>query len=173
MQLGSGTWDLPLGVSYDGLTEALSGLGVVRFGARVHGKLRTGRNPASYRLGHRLVASDWLRTRPFAWLEPSMRVSAEIWGRIRGRDKRLPGPPALPGFPTPVVDPSLFGGEKVLLLGGLRLHWPEGLAHGWGDRFFRGQSIEAEAGRPVYQNLNGPQPEEDWRIQVAWRAALF
>ena len=152
MQIGSGTFDYLPGITY-----VRSG-GQTRWGAQALATLRMGKNDRGYALGDRISLSAWVRTRVLDWLEPSVTVSAQAWGRIDGVDKdfsRFVGG----FFPATVTDPSNFGGEKITVTGGLRFIGQDQLVN---------QSLEVSFGAPVYQRLNGPQPREVWRASVSW-----
>ena len=116
-----------------------------------------------YRLGDRVLLSGWLRAEPLSWLQPMVKIESAIWGRIHGTDSNFPGPI----FPTPVADPHNFGGKRVDVLLGVRFRPPD-LGDSPLARIFEGQTVEFEFGGPIYQNLNGPQPEEEWRLMVGW-----
>jgi hypothetical protein len=90
-------------------------------------------------------------------LEPSIRLTGQSWGRIDGDDEdlKIPALPVSP-YPAAVTDPDKFGGDKVNLIIGATLAWPGGL--------LSGHSLDIDAGVPVYQSLNGPQPKEVWRF---------
>ncbi|MCP5043450.1 MAG: transporter, partial [bacterium] len=168
MQLGSGSWDAVAGVDYKGNSGSLEAtpvamLGSIGWGGQVLGKIRTGKNSRGYRLGHNLLISTWLSARPSRWLEPFLRLETKIWGRIQGNDDDFPAAP----FPTPVADPDNFGGERLVLSGGMRLRFPEG-PEGWLYDALRKQALSLEYGQPVYQSLNGPQPRERWRLTLDW-----
>lgn len=168
MQLGSGTWDVPLNVSYAGASSSsIPWVGPVNWGTQVLGKVRSGKNSRGYRLGNRLAIQSWLRLRPFAWFEPSIKLDTQFWGRIHGHDRNFPGPI----YPTPVADPKNFGGTKLSLAVGATFRVPE-LGDSVIYRILGAQSLGFEIGRPVYQSLNGPQPEEDWRMTISWSVGL-
>ena len=121
MQLGSGTWDIPIGLSYMGSSDPLPWAGPLSWGVGALGKVRTGRNSRGYRLGDRVLITGWLRAEPLPWIHPTVKVEATIWERITGTDKDFPGPI----FPTPVADPRNFGGKRVDLLVGARFKPPD------------------------------------------------
>ena len=163
MQLGSGTWDLVLGTGYQGNGPAFGWTGPLYWGAQVLGKIRTGQNSRGYRLGNRLLTSTWLGASPSTWIEPTVNLESQLWGRIDGNDEDFPGPI----FPTPVADPDNFGGNKLTLMGRVALRFPE-LPDGAFYAFLSRQAFFIEYGRPVYQSLNGPQPEEESRLTFSW-----
>ena len=62
----------------------------------------------------------------------------------------------------PTADASLRGGTRVDRLLGVNLHLPE-----WG-----GNRFAVEGGMPIYQSLDGPQLETDWRLTAGWQLAF-
>ena len=107
-----------------------------------------------------------------SWFRPSVRFTSHVWGRIRGKDESLIIPMPVAFFPAPVTDPRSFGGEKVLAIAAVDLVWPHDLLADTLGRVIGGHSLHIEYGRPIYQNLNGPQPEEDWRLSVGLRIQI-
>ena len=159
MQLGSGTVDFQPGVTFAGAA------GNIEYGARLQGTVRMGRNDRDYSLSHRAVLKSWVTYTGWKYFHPSFKVSGQVWDRIHGQDSELLLPPGAPvTFPAPVTNPRLFGGEKIALMIGGRIPFSEG--------YLKGQSIEVEAGLPVYQRLNGPQPGETWRLAVSWNWSI-
>ena len=144
MQLGSGTVDLIPGVTYLGEAQNWS------WGGQALGTLRLGTNDNNYKLGNRLKLNAWGSYRLTDWLAPSLRLEAQSWGQIRGRDITLD--------PTvdPTFDPRNYGGERVDLLLGVNLFVPKGR--------LKGMRLSVEGGIPIYQSLDGPQLETDWML---------
>lgn len=160
MQLGSGTVDFKPAISYVGSSDWLE------WGTRAQGTLRLGKNSRDYSLSHRFTLRNWITLTTYRTFQPSLRLTTEIWDRIHGADQALFG--RRPGGelfnPAPVTDPDLFGGEKVSAGLGLRFPIRKG--------FLQGQSVELEGSIPLFQNLNGPQPNETWRFSIAWNWQL-
>jgi hypothetical protein len=141
MQLGSGTWDLIPGVTYNG-----SG-GKWLWGAQGLGVIRLGENDNDYTFGNRFDATGWL-TRLFgSGLSGSVRLDWNWWGNIDGAD------PELNPMVVPTADPDLRAGSRLDALLGLNF------VHG-------GLSLAVEGGVPVYQDLDGPQLETDWLLAL-------
>lgn len=153
MQLGSGTYDIPVGIGYAGRSPHLS------WGSQLRVRMRLGENDRNYRLGSRKLVSGWLGGSPTRWLTTAIKAVYRDWGRIHGADTELqvPGPFI---FPAPVTNPRLFGGKKINLSLNLRFD-PQG-------KMWAHQTFELEIGGPVYQSLNGPQTEEDTQIRFGW-----
>ncbi len=150
MQLGSGTFDPIIGLRYKGHSGSAS------WGASLQSKIHLGRNKREYSLGDNLLLTAWVRSKLlFEWLEPSVKLVAQISSTIDGHDSDLPAPGEVP-----VATPRYFGGEKVLVLSGLRFNIQNGI--------LQGSSIDVEGGLPVYQSTNGPFPGEEWRLSIGF-----
>ena len=160
MQLGSGTVDFKPAISYVGNSDWLE------WGTRAQGTIRLGRNSRDYSLSHRFTLRNWITLTTYRLVQPSLRLTTEIWDRIHGADRALFGRRSDGSLfnPAPVTDPDLYGGEKVSA--GLGLRFP--IRNG----FLSGQTVELEGSIPLFQNLNGPQPNESWRFSVAWNWQL-
>jgi hypothetical protein len=155
MQLGSGTYDFVPGLTYAGKNRQL------RWGAQVRNVFRLGKNDRDYGLGNLHALSGWLMTKLTPWLEPSITLTFQTWGRIDGDDEDLKilALPVSP-YPAAVTDPSKFGDEKVHVLFGATFSRSSGP--------LKRHMLQIEAGLPIYQSLNGPQPKEIWRFSTSW-----
>ena len=155
MQLGSGTYDIKPSIVYSGVA------GDWTYGANLNLTLRTGKNDRDYRLGNVYQAGIWTRYALTDWIQPSFRIDGVIWDEISGEDEDLlkADLPVSP-YPAAVVQPKYFGGTKCSALVGLRLKDPRGR--------LENTFLELEAGAPFYQDLNGPQPSEDWRFSASF-----
>lgn len=149
MQTGSGTLDLQPALTYLGQSEDLG------WGAQARGIFRLGTNSAGYRQGNMLEFTAWVSPKINDNFSPSLRIDAFKWNNVVGSDPRL-NPKA-----NPESDPSLQGGEQVNLM--LGVNFAAGL-----DDEGRGHRFSVEGGIPIYQNLNGPQLREAWRVGGAW-----
>lgn len=151
MQLGSGTWDIPLGVSY------ISDKEFYTWGANLFAKFRSGRNDRDYRLGNRFAASLWGKWHASDIFQPSMKVVFQDWGRIVGQDNEITVPnPKFP-YPAGITNPRNYGGQKINLMIG-------------GDILLYSQSFTVELGKAIYQNLNGIQPKERLNFSINWQS---
>lgn len=150
MQLGSGTVDLMLGLTYLGQNELMA------WGAEFDPTFRLGNNSNHYRLGNRYRLSGWGALKLTPSLSLSGRVDAESWRNIHGAD------PVLDPADEPTKDVSVQGGRRVDLMLGLNAYFASG--------GFKGLRLAIEAGAPVYQSLNGPQLQTTWlaRVGLQW-----
>lgn len=152
MQIGSGTFDLLPGVTYQGSRDRL------RWSVQALATIRLGRNYRGYSLGNRYALAGQCSYEVKPWFEPILGARFQNWQRIDGSDPNLPaGPP----YPATVADPSRYGGEKINLSVGTRFKIIGGS--------LAGSMIEIQGALPVYQRLNGPQPEEQWQLNGAWK----
>lgn len=140
MQLGSGTWDVTPGLTYVHLYSSWS------WGAQGLYTIRTGSNNNGYTLGNRLDLSAWIAKKITQSTSLSFRLNGLDWDNIDGMDAKL-----LPMPTVPTKDPNLRAGTRIDALAGINFVTP-GL---------KNLRLAAEAGAPVYQDLDGPQLETD------------
>jgi hypothetical protein len=146
MQLGSGTYDFPIQISYHNkgehdVTIALAAL------------IRSGTNDNDYRLGNSYSLTGRYNFHFSEILQPYIGLDIDYSDSIHGADESLKTAPPFP-YPAPITDPDLFGGTKI----GARA----GISWQVSDNY----RLAVEVGKPIYQNLNGPQTREDWRSSV-------
>ena len=148
MQVGSGTVDLLPGLTYLGESEdwawVVQGKGVIRLGE----------NSNDYRLGHQFHFDGWGARKVTDWASVSAQLSGRVWGDVDGAD------PDLNPKMVPTADPNLRGGERVDFLFGFNAYAQSGT--------LEGNRAAVEVGFPVYQSLDGPQLETDWRWTAVW-----
>ena len=151
MQLGSGTYDLLPGVSYNVETERWA------LGGEILGTVRLDENSDDYTLGDRLEIGAWAQRSFTRRLSLTSGLRGRAWEDVSGAD------PELNPNIVPTADPNLRGGERLDLTLGLS--------------FFRGKGegtqglrFAVEVGVPIYQSLDGPQLESDWLVHsgVQW-----
>ena len=153
MQLGSGTWDLPIGMSYSQDTEKYS------WGTNIFTKLHTGKNDRNYRLGNSIALSVWKKWYINETIHPLGKIVYQEWGHIMGQDNNITV--SNPNFPYPagITNPKFYGGKKLNLVTG-------------GDVFIGSQKYSIEIGIPIYQSLNGVQPKENLHFSLSWHAKI-
>ena len=83
MQLGSGTYDLNLGLTHTIYLNDMS------FGGQVNGRIRTGRNALNYRLGNKYQGTAWIQKLWSNTISSSLRISATGTTDITGKDNTL------------------------------------------------------------------------------------
>lgn len=143
MQLGSGTFDFPFDLVYQtNTTHSFS----VSFG----GVIRIGTNDRNYRLGNNYRASakyNYLLNEDWS---VSLAMDAIYRDKIKGGDQSLLVPQSIP-YPASITNPNLYGGKKLVTRLGLKTNLSSDY------------TLSLELGKPLYQNLNGPQPKEKWQ----------
>ena len=152
MHLGSGTVDVYPGLTYGGEMGKASWL------VQAIGTIRTGRNYNGFNKGNAYevnVAGGYEFTR---WLSGSTRLSWNDWANYNGLDSTISSPPII----VPTADPNRRGGQRLDILGGINILFPEFM--GFENR------LAVEGGAPIYQWLRGPQLETDWIITVGWQS---
>lgn len=152
MQLGSGTTDLLLGITYTDQAEKNA------WGAQVKGTFRFGENSRGYRLGNEYQVTSWWGFFHADWISSSIRLNGLIWDNIAGSDS------ALNPNMVATADPLKRGGQRWEVALGINL-----ISRG---DFLKGHRIAFEWGIPFYQNLQGPQLETDWTFTLGWQYAL-
>jgi len=152
MQLGSGTYDLLPSVTYTGMNDNYS------WGSQVGATVRLGRNSRHYTLGDNYQLSLWGGRKINDWAALFARVQGKIEKNYSGAD------PDLNTGMAPTNRTDLRGAKRVNLSAGVNFMAPSGPLEGVGLAF--------EVGAPVYQNLKGPQLEQDYTLGVKLRLAL-
>jgi hypothetical protein len=152
MQIGSGTWDLMPGATVLGQSDPWS------WGAQGLATIRLGTNDRSYRLGHRGLGTGWVAHRVNDWVSTSARLEGSAWGDVDGAD------PALNPLMVPTADPALRAGKRLDVGVGVNFEVAGETLHG--------QRLAIELLTPLWQDLNGPQLETDWRLIMGWQYAF-
>lgn len=148
MQLGSGTYDPILGLTYVAQMNKWS------FGLQNLNTFRLGENNEGYQLGNEYNLSTWAGFNLNHAVSLSLRVDAKAWEDIDGEDDELNV------MMAPTARTDLCGGQRIDGLLGLNY------LHSSGHR------LALELGMPIHQDLDGPQMETDYRVMVGWQYAL-
>lgn len=151
MQLGSGTYDVPISLIYLSYYQRLI------WGSQLTARIRIGENDRDYSLGNFYQAGIWGRYRTTWWVHPGLKLSYQHAEEIGGRDEALVVPGAFP-FPASITNPDNYGGDKINAVFMLRLCKPDALCSKY---------IDLEFSKPIYQDLNGIQPKEDYQIALS------
>lgn len=148
MQLGTGTWDLEPALTYKARRGKLG------FGVQGSASIKLGTNDEGYSFGDIYEGTAWLSYRPAQWVSLSGRVKARTMGQVDGIDPVIVGP-------VQTANPDFQGGERVDLIAGVNFVSTHGA--------LAGHRLGIELGKPVYQDLNGPQMAGDWMLTVGWQ----
>ncbi len=148
MQLGSGSYDAIVGLSYTAHG------GPFDWGAQWKSTLRTERNDEGYSLGDEHMLQGWLSNTINRDISLSARLSYLYRGNIDGIDDEI-------ALPVQTADPDRQGLERIDLALGLNVLLP-GSPHQMG----------VEISTPLSQDLEGPQLETDWVATIGWQYAV-
>ncbi len=161
MQLGSGTFDPMIGLTYQGSQDPFWYGATSLYTARVYDNNRGYQQGDEFRLD--LYSMYQFHEKSVAHLQLNGtwndRYSDEPdAGRELGHG-HLGFNPANP-FTSPLFDPSNYGGTQLNITAGIQWQ-PLPL-----------NIIELNGSVPLYQNLNGPQMAEDYRVMLTWYIEL-
>ncbi len=147
MQLGSGTWDVKPGLTYN--VRA----GDFTWGFQWMGTFRLG-DDNGYSWGDTHQVTGWAAWGPRPWFSGSLRVEWLNADSIDGIDPNIIGP-------VQTADPDKYGGDWLFGYVGVNLLGQSG--------WVEGHRLAFEAGWPIEQDLNGPQMETDFRLMAGWQ----
>ena len=153
MQMGSGTYDLLPGITYNAQTENLS------WGAQIGGTIRINKNNG-YSLGNAGRAQAWVAKSWYSSISTSIRINNEVWGNTSGEDSRL----AMVKMNNPLAQGKLQGGFRSELGLGANYYHESGI--------FAGHRLAAEYIFPIYEDFDGIQMEQDWALVLGWQYAF-
>lgn len=149
MQLGSGTWDAILGVSYWGKEKKWG------WGAQYLATVPLeSENKEGWRYGDKHEGTAWVS---YEWKPDwvtSLRLRAETQDEIHGIDPKIYGP----GLGA---NPDNYGGQRAEI--GFGVNWMPALAN----------NVSLELLLPIYQDRNGVQPDHDYSLAFSWRTGFF
>jgi hypothetical protein len=151
MQLGSGTYDLLPGITYNGSHHKFG------WGAQYSGTFRLGHNSQDYSWGDKHQMTMWGSYLITPAISVSARISAEQEGQINDIDSQIVAP-------VQTADPDNYGGRRISTSFGINSVVPNGI--------LKGHRFSTEVTMPIYQNLNGPQLERDHSIVFGWSKAF-
>ena len=162
MQLGSGTFDPIVGALYEGSSSPWW------WGTDAFYTARLYNNSRDYRLGNRFRYDLWGMYQFRYDLLAQLQLNWKSWGKIHGvMDDSATGASGHvtqgdPNSPlvSPSWDPDNYGGNQLALTAGFQ--WQP----------FPMQILDLQVGVPIYRDLNGPQPGEDYRIMFTWYIEL-
>jgi hypothetical protein len=145
MQLGSGTYDAIVGLTYAEMSA------VWGWGSQWRSVIRTGDNDEEYSLGDEHSLTGWLSYTVNPRLSIASRLAYLHRGNIDGADPQIVAP-------VQTADPNRQGMERIDLL--LSANYLLGN---------NGQRLALELGLPMTQDLDGPQLETDWMMTLGWQ----
>lgn len=152
MQIGSGTFDAELGLTFLIQSE------VVSFGSQFNGVIRLGENSNNYTLGNRYSLNNWFAVKAANWMSFSARVEGLAVEQIKGANPTL--------HPGMIITADTYnsGGRFINSGVGFNLYVPSGA--------FKDLRLGFEYAIPVYQNVNGSQLQTKETITLGLQYAL-
>ena len=149
MQLGTGTYDVSVGLTHNVQWQALS------FGTQWISIFRLGENDRDYTVGNKHEIQSWV-ARP---LSEMFSISANLdWMKQENYDG---ADPALDPALVPTADPSLRGGMRLDLGVGVNFIEPRS-----------GHRLAVEFLTPINQDLDGPQLKTENTLVLGWQLAI-
>jgi hypothetical protein len=158
MQLGTGTFDPVIGLLYQASSSP------VWWGANLTYRAHFYENEQDWRPGDELRL-DLYGMYQFRYdMLAFLQLNGKYWGSIRGlldesrtgESGRAVKGDSTSNFTTPLYDPDNYGGKKLGTTVGLQ--WQPFALH----------ILDFSVGLPFYQDLNGPQLEEDYSVMLTW-----
>lgn len=153
MQIGSGTWDLTVALTYLYETKKFN------FGAQGRALLRTGTNSNGYRLGDQYDINGWAVYQINPWLGLSGRFQGLYLSEIEGAN------PDLNPLMVITADPDNSGGKYINGGLGINVLFP--------GKALKGLRLGLEVKHPLYQNLNGFQLKQRESIIAGIQYAIL
>ncbi len=152
MQIGSGTFDTDLAITYLGQN------GIVSWGSQLKITIRFGENDDDYSLGNRYGLNSWFAIKTTNWLSFSGRIEGLIVDNINGENLKLN-----PMMVT-TADTQNFGGNYVNSAVGFNMYIPKGS--------FKNIRLGFEYAYPIFQDLNGIQLKQEETITIGLQYSL-
>ncbi len=137
MQLGSGTFDPVVALTYLGQNESVS------WGSQIKGVFRFGKNDREFRYGNRYSLNNWLAVKAADWISFSARLEGLLVGELDGADPNL--------NPMMVITADTNNSGGTLINGGLgfNIYAPTGA--------LKNLRFGFEFASPLLQDLEGIQ----------------
>ncbi len=151
MQLGSGTYDIEPGITYNNYGSTVS------WGAQARSVIRLGENDEGYTLGDQYYLSGWAQYSLSRAASVALRLSGKTVAEIDGADANIMGP-------VQTADPSNYGGDFINLSFGINLLGQQG----WVNK----HRLAFEYTVPLMQDVNGVQMEMDTMWTLGYQYAL-
>ena len=152
MQIGSGTFDTNLGVTYLGQKESFS------WGSQLQTIIRFGENSNEYTLGNSYRINNWFAVKAANWISFSTRLEGLIVDKINGKNLNL----------TPMMittaDTQNSGGTYINTGFGFNLYISKGK--------FKDVRLGFEFVLPLYQKPNGVQLKQKETLAIGLQYAL-
>ncbi len=147
MQIGSGTFDPILGLTYNGYSASWS------WGAQWRSTFRVENNSENYQRGDEHKLTAWLARLWSPNISTSIRLEGFDRGNIDGQDPLIVAP-------VQTADPDNQAATRLDLGLGFNL---------LGSGSLSGHRLAFEFNLPLYQDLDGPQLESEWMLTAGYQ----
>jgi len=141
MQMGSGSYELKQGISYQDASGKIGWGGSYEYTARLN------TNENDYKLGNVLLFDGWARWNFSNFANATSKLAYRSQEQIKGFDPEIDKNKNM----SPAADATAYGGTRIDVSAALKFHSK--------DQMY---SATLEFIIPVYQNLWGPQMETKW-----------
>ena len=152
MQVGSGSYEFLPGLSYAAHNSEFS------YGAQINAIFRLDANDPGYKLGDAYNATTWIAKRLNKSFSISTRLDYNKKEAIEGVDK------VLNVNLIPTADGSLYNSQRLDALLGTNFVAQRG--------FLKGHRFAVEFGVPLYERVDGPMLETDYKLTAGWQKAF-
>ncbi len=149
MQIGSGSYEFLPGLSYSGNLAKLS------YGAQVNGVFRLNGNDNGYKFGDSYNLTSWIAKDLSRQISVSSRLDYNKVEAIEGLD--------------PTLDVEMMATNNISLQDYQRLDLLFGVNFVMSKWFLQGNRFAVEIGAPIYQRIDGPMLETDYKVMVGWQ----
>ncbi len=144
MQIGSGTWDFTPSVTFQQFYSDWS------WGTKLEATIHTDTNSEGYRRGDTLDWNIWANKEITSTFALNSRLQFSAWEDYHGHDDKL----EMMKNMNPVADADLRSGKSSMVFGGFS--WKIG----------SNTLFQLEAGVPIYQEIDGPNLETDYQVNM-------
>lgn len=153
MQLGSGTYDLQFGLTYQQLYEKFS------WGSQAIARIALEEdNESGFAYGDSINVTTWIAAPVTDWLSVSARLNYNFQEDIQGHYNGAHNHSAPPHFQ------ENYGGHVLQAGLGLNIIIPQGP--------LAGHRFAVEALTPIYQDNNGVGMDRDYTVTLGWQKAF-
>lgn len=152
MQIGSGTFDTDLAVTYLGQSDLVS------WGSQLKTTIRFGENDDNYTLGNNYGLNSWFAVKTTDWLSFSGRIEGLITEKISGVN------PNLNPMMVTTADVNNSGGKYINSGVGFNIYIPKGT--------FKNVRFGFEYAYPIFQKPNGIQLKREETLTFGLQYSL-
>ncbi|NQZ58305.1 MAG: transporter [Lentisphaeraceae bacterium] len=151
MQVGAGTYAIMPGFTYTSSNDHWA------WGLQAIANINLGRNSQAYSKGDSVNLNSWLSRKITTSFAVSTRLEVQSWKDYDGHDDDLEAMKMM----NPVADSELRSGTRADVYLGLTYLFTEGA--------LKNQNFSIEVGTPVFQNIDGPNLETDYKLIAGWQ----